>query len=1478
MLSKQLIFRQSRHRALCFKSRGWSTASVVAIKLVRVPMQYPVQQPFQGFATSSFDKDIDYDIDLISLTKTPKKSPYDHKRFSFETVATLKGSSVDPEIIREAIRDIRQKDDATPNSASKDPLEFRKYLNEDPKGYLEFVERYFTELEVFSTFIQKSYGGKIRSFDQLTSIEVMNSLYIFKNYYSNNKINAVNKYNYITYNYMFERLLRYLNEDPSFPRLLSKSLIPKVQDKLVLVDLYKHGIGNFLNELQSLNKEFNFSDLGSLAQLSAEIKKTLSQFDQFVKTYSLVDGNFFKILIQINRYKSLNAILDSYPELTISHLLMILNDEQSLEINTRIKELSGEQAQVKSLVEATLPYLDLLVAIDEVEGSESFLTLAPQLFEKSKSNDPIISEAATKVLNTFLSLFNSGFISVDEASPFLASANGNIIDGKPYSLEDPVHNYELAQIWELNFPFGLLKLISIDSFQGLSKERILETAKEDLNEIQYSEFESSINSLVQLIPWTDFSILETILYDDQFRTWMYTREAPSTTTYSVAQETQAEQNTGTERSYAEIPDDLELDQFVDELTIFRDDILKGHFKQFTSSDILCSLEYHINEVYIEGECPSSHRMNKKNVFQFIRLQKRLERLFELNYGHTEALDVLLASSKKFVPLETPKSYVQLPEDLELHKFSSELEIFRDDELKKPFKDSTVEEINRLLDSRIDEVYHDVPNSDPNSRFGKENVYEFMRLSKRLTRLFNLNGGNTAVLDTLIHNQSVFDDVEMKIAAKNKEVEASPYVQIPDDMELHKFSKELEILRTDELKKAFAESSVEEINSLLDWRINEIVNNLPNSNPSSRLNDSNVFDFIRLSKRLARLFEINGGYTDTLDSLIHSQNVFEKFESEVLPKKKDEKESNMYKQLPDDFFLEEYIVELIQLKEELGIEKFSTVSSAQILQKLNELSNGEGSVSKKIIWGKLFRNLSLLFKHNHDNSFILDNVLINGEAFAKFESRKLFDDLISKHENSLIGQNSKIINDSFKYIEDFLNKSSLLEKSGIWELTDSEFEDVLEEYAAGLDKTSYDYPVVLDLIDELKNFNSKIDYYPNFLQQLYEIKSNNITKRLSDSDVEDMYKAFIENIEYEETKDNGVSQRIICPSKKTKVGIEEITTRQYRHFNDIDNDEGAVNSLKSDYNDSERLLSLLVKNEDPVDLESNEFLRGKFESEDEDVIRKAVSSALHDVDGAQESLDDLDAETIRKSYSKRGTRSVSSEVPSVDKGKIEDFLLKAKKEKELDQEREFRELKAYEWSNSMYNSNRSLESNNFFDPLDVESENAGLNIPKHHEYLLLDLEGQTIPFQREKVIKLPEEDIFKILNKFSKHDLNRFLRNFKRLQRRNWKLVGSQIDGDQKYLILARNEKSKRNIFYTRVKSVLATAGAVLLTLAGLNLWLDEETTKDTITAKPDTFTKIEEPIEIVTSQPHTPVVPQAIEKDDSSTKSFWKSFLWSEKE
>ena len=107
----------------------------------------------------------DYDIDLITLRRTPKGTG-----------------------LRE-FPDLAFLTDYEPPAST--PLSYdvvKKSLNlqtDNPR--FDFAVTYFYELTQFLKFVVNSYDSKIRSFDQFTTTEFLNSLYIFKDMYSKGK-------------------------------------------------------------------------------------------------------------------------------------------------------------------------------------------------------------------------------------------------------------------------------------------------------------------------------------------------------------------------------------------------------------------------------------------------------------------------------------------------------------------------------------------------------------------------------------------------------------------------------------------------------------------------------------------------------------------------------------------------------------------------------------------------------------------------------------------------------------------------------------------------------------------------------------------------------------------------------------------------------------------------------------------------------------------------------------------------------------------------------------------------------------------------------------------------------------------------------------------------------------------------------------------------------------------------------------------
>ena len=99
-------------------------------------------------------------------------------------------------------------------------------------------------------------------------------------------------------------------------------------------------------------------------------------------------------------------------------------------------------------------------------------------------------------------------------------------------------------------------------------------------------------------------------------------------------------------------------------------------------------------------------------------------------------------------------------------------------------------------------------------------------------------------------------------------------------------------------------------------------------------NSESFKYIRLKRRLSRLFDMNGQNTDVLDVLLNSQAVFDGFEKRKMRSEKNiEEVSQEYRQMPNDFMLEEYVLELSQLKVSLNIERFADVYANEILGKI-----------------------------------------------------------------------------------------------------------------------------------------------------------------------------------------------------------------------------------------------------------------------------------------------------------------------------------------------------------------------------------------------------------------------------------------------------------------------------------------------------------------------------------------------------------------
>lgn len=1212
---------------------------------------------FRPFATSSLFDD-DYEIDLISMKKTHIKHDESPDTLYFKRV-------------KQALFDktIGIKDELL---EKKDNPDNKKFEKNDQKEFLDFVQRYYDEMQVFLKFLMESYNGKISSFGQLTSTELLNSLYVFKDFYTKSKIPQVNRYNYISYNYMFTRLLKYLTRFPDFPQVLTNELFPNVKNGQMILTLYKNRIINFTDELHSLSNEFNFFEL-TLSDLSKKIGLTLSKFDDFVSQNSEFDAKYFQVIIQARRYLSLKQILELAPDLEAKHLLLLINDPDLPVVSLKIWEISDDKTTIENTFKKYRKELDFVKFAFKGQKINDFSELSALVYNEASSsvNSSDAKDIFNNVLCGLLTLYGKGLLKCDNID-FLKDDYHLI---KIVISEDIKVNYETSLIYDL----GIYKYIDclryLNSFMG------------GMEFATKLEIEQSLSSLIK---------------------------------------------------------SFEDNKIISERLLNLEKLLLKFFLKIPWSQPNLSLIVQDSSIYL-----SLCNIDPTN----------------------EVIDITSRTKDSREPMNESLSQ-------QLSYFSHELAVFKEKDLGgMSFSDSLFDVIINLL---------------------KASSIEEHKKERLLSILSECDDKDISL--------SFLDEISKEGNRSQK-----PYLQVPDELQIHSFYKELDFLRNQILKKSFAASSPKDVLSSLDKHIEELTAN------GTFVPNQSLARLVKMRNRLERLFNYNGGYTEVLDTIIQSQAVFDNLENRLL-----DKQSKEYKQVPDDFFLEQYFTEISQLKDAIGL-PFAKVSSLLVLQKLEVLMNEEINIEKKVIWRKLLSNLANLFRLNNNCTFVLDDILMSGERFVEFEAQLSYNKLMN--HNSVIGKHLTFFNVYFDDISDILKSLNLLDKIGIWNMSEPEFSRILQYHLGTLDKSLPGYQFKKFLIESMKEYNFQIEYYPNFLQQLFEIKENNFHIVLSAGDTEEIYKALIENIEYEKVNQD----EIVLPEQEN---IEESENQ----VNETD-DKLRSSSL---YRNSEEVLSNLIKNEASVELDSNNVLRDidfRAYSEADSKVKDAISTALKGSTGDisfKGRTSNIKGNSFKKN---RGSfeREGAVDPVKIDKSSVENFLLNAQKEKKFEKERKFRESKAYDWSKSMYNSHRSLEAHNFFNPLyDFNLKGASIptKIPKlekteeGNEYLVLLLDGKTIKSDVNPLGREPAEDIFKVLNKFDKREMNRFLKHFKKLQRRNWKLIGSKnIGDDQKYLILWRNYKpvSVTSRVWKKLKLVLAATGAVFTLLLGLDYWASSET-------------------------------------------------------
>lgn len=1257
---------------------------------------YLSASPNHGFATFSNGND-DYEIDLITLRR--KSAPENPHVPPFLTVldenAPLNGK-YDPHVVERVLRE--------------------RNANSDVKGgspaTMVFVARFLRELELLDAFIRLSYSNTIPDISRLTSVEVSNVLYIFRGLYRKGHLELAAGANLKTLDEMVDHFLTLLSDAPPTSRSLTSSvhsLLKSTPKDSLKVELLSNGIGNFLPELSVLTKEYDFNTLKSVQPIVDKISVLVTEFSRFLEVNGAAhnyDADFFRVLIYVSRYKHLKRILLTLSEKNVppKALLAIVKNPKSADVQEVVRYESAEVEKLNDLVNNSSRNI-LNAVFANVGLREADYTFAAVSAETEKN---VYNAEGKRLLEsfieTYLPLVCGGVLSID------AFKDPKFEQAVVTHNLNPITTYLVLENFFENYEFSLSTLLGITSnfhiiravapqfalFASCSLELLTEAIDKLAESSSPLVLEDAAKVHEALVTFSryavsGFSVFDKLLQEPQWITALERHTLLTGTSYPAAALNVFDLKGEIARLKKAVPQCVSADvmqiqgkclsDFKAELTAFKkQDLRNFKYGDISFRNLLKYVNTAIAHATSRNESSAGSAVTLKNAGSYGQLNELLAANLEPNNGRTVFLDELTdASAAPVSPQTTQKGYQQIPEELKIHSFVNELEILKNDELKKPFKQCTPDEIVRLVDRRCTEFSKGLENLNPSSRMSKGNWAVFMKMGGRLKRLFSINSGNTEILDAVINSQSALEKLEAKLAQKKaqqqevKPVESSlygpgPYVQIPEKLGLHDFVDQLSLFR-EELQKPYKDASAEEIINLMEKRTKEVYNN-KDSNLALKINTDNLVSFIKLHAKLKKLLAWNGGNTAILDTLIYSQKVFDNFEANVIKKSKSAakpttvEEQTPYRQIPDDVLLEEYAEELEQLKAALG-SNFADNTAYQVHKQLDSMINVEEDPARKLTLGKLQRNIKMLLKHNGNLTFALDTVLI---------SSKVFENLKSKITSTEATKNKFVMSD-------FLEKAD---------------------------------------------------------------------------------------------------------PKKPKQPFK--------------------------YNDANEILALLNDNTTSADVGLEDL---KVEASIQDALSSAMSQEESNLkkENPEEyaAINSLTAQKIREAYNKKPHFDKSSS--SLDKKSLEDFLKTAKQAKEYKEENQFRAEKAYEWSKSKCKSNRTLESKNFFNPM--QNTRA---VPS--EYLILTSNGDVIYSQENPLGgKHVPEDMVTVLEKISPDVLSKVSKRINKLQKKNWKVIGG---GDKDRLVVAsRPLTTKRYKLWRVLRTLFTTTGMVFVVMLGLHVWLDD---------------------------------------------------------
>ncbi|KAG5417552.1 hypothetical protein I9W82_005188 [Candida metapsilosis] len=1284
-------------------------------------------QPFvskcliRGYATHVED----YEIDYISLKKKTKKKGEDSgEKLDLDT--PLPNFTIErPENVGFPYHRIHKCNEELMQELLDCYYWDFKIVSED--GYPEsvaYTKHYYDELKVFESFLQDTFNYRIKNFADLSGSEIVNTLYIFKDHYTRGQIPEVTTETKPKYDEMVKYFIEFVNHDAQFPQEIVKECLPVVKHAREISNFLDLGLYFYVPELKSLDREFNFKRIRSKNDLVSKIDKTVKEFDQFLKGHKNADESFFKVLIQVERYK---ALRDKLSEST-TPLKVMKNLVEKHNFGMAMSEIMFEDLDWKfDREEYDERVAELGVLWSKLEfgnfipATSKYEVLAPRLYDISVTPNHPFKDEANKLLD---------ILTTDELRSGML----------------------LSHLTDFNFHTSKYKFTG-----NLEEDWILNHLLKWGYELEEAAFGGD-----DWYDWSDFD------HEDWYSSDVY---------YCMSKETiQRLARTpeilikylklkGDDLS-ACLPKDLPLLRYKEELSVMKK-ALGVDFSFYADANHL------INEIEQRLTLPG---------IPVADIVCAIEDSSKYIVNHLEVLDDLVKEkeTERIVPTHANENYKQIPEWLHLEMHEPEIRFL---ESIVDFSDKA--EVMSALENVTNSILED------GNLYPQLNHGSLLTLRAKLKEFsYNNTPDCLEVLYAVILNNDVFAQFEKRMTEKAVK-EKTPYVQIPEELELPNFVEELAKLREALGGGPFKEHSSGEVLKALDYQIERFYDGDKDTLITS---NSDSFNYIKLKRRLGRLFDLNGQNTEALDVLLNSQAVFDKFENEKL-EKRNEEETTEYRQMPNDFFLEEYVLELKQLQNALNIEKFADVYADEILSKISEFSKASYStIDKKSIWHKLYRNLALLFKHNHGSTFVLDNVLTSAA-----ELDKLNKSILVKTNDPIEDQIELLKKEEYDVLGAFLTASRLLYKSDVTRVSKEEFDRLVDMYIATLDATSLGYLFKKDVLDSLKDYNGVIEHYPAFIVCLYGMSKNLAGETISKQRLQEFYSDLARSIA-EETK--ATTKTRLDPLEATSssnsggydISVNESTPeveyeydiRQYEPVKSESRTNKAAESSpeRGKYHNSEQYFSDLDKQNEGMTKD------GAFE----DAVRAAFASALHEESQQVKATCDHWPRPHKRQV--KVEEAIDQDPTTLDAAKLKEYLTKLNKEEISKQ----RQAEAYKWSKERYDQS--------------------VNTPSK-TYLLLSLVGDEIPVS-ENLLRdelSHKMDIFDILNKFSDEELVLVNDRLQYLQDDNYKVVGYKVDGKRKYLILENEGRGKgfRGASGKSSWGKRATTGAVAAMLVYLTL-------------------------------------------------------------